>query len=271
MMVKQTFKNKVVVVTGAGSGIGKAICRKFGREGSAVGLIDVDKPSVMALEQELQSSGVVTLAVTCDISCQDASQDAVQRMIRHFGGIDVLINNAGITQRSSFVDNRISVYRKVMDVNFFGALYCTKAAIDSLLNRKGTIIVIESIAGVSPLIGRTAYCASKHALHGLFTSLRCEIGSKGVHVMLVCPGFVRTNLQNHALSADGDIATHPRTTIGKEMMPEQVAEAIYKGALEQKNLMVLTLSGKLGYWVSRLVPTFYERLVERLFSQEMER
>lgn len=270
-MAKQTFRNKVVVVTGAGSGIGKAICRKFGREGSAIGLIDVDRPSVMALEQELQASEVATLAVTCDISCQDASQDAVQRMIRHFGGIDVLINNAGITQRGPFVDNRISVYWKVMDVNFFGALYCTKAAIDSLLNRKGTIIVIESIAGVSPLIGRTAYCASKHALHGLFTSLRCEIRSKGVHVMLVCPGFVRTNLQSHALGADGSIATHLRTTIGKEMMPEQVAEAIYKGALKQKDLLVLTPTGKLGYWVSRLAPIFYERLVERLFSPEIER
>jgi len=269
-MTTPGFKNKVVVVTGAGSGIGAAICRRFAREGSAVGLMDMDGASAETLGNSLAEEGAKTLAVTCDVSSRQACEDAVQRMVRHFGGIDVLVNNAGITQRGSFAENKISVYEKVMAVNFFGALYCTKAAIDSLLKRKGTIIVMESIAGVSPLMGRSGYCASKHALHGLFTTLRCEIRSRGAHVMIVCPGFVSTNLQTRALGADGGIAAHRRTLVGKQTTPEQVADAVYQGALKRKHLLVLTPMGKIGCWISRLAPVWYERLMERQFKAEID-
>jgi NAD(P)-dependent dehydrogenase (short-subunit alcohol dehydrogenase family) len=261
--------NKVIVVTGAGSGIGAAICRRFGREGWAVGLMDMDGGSVERVGNALAEKGAETLALICDVSDRQACEEAIRRMIRHFGGIDILVNNAGITQRGAFADNRISVYQKVMAVNFFGALYCTKAAMESLLARKGAIVVMESIAGVSPLMGRSGYCASKHALHGLFTTLRCEIRSRGGHVMIVCPGFVNTNLQTRALGADGDIATHRRTTVGRQTTPEQVAAAVYRGVLKRKHLLVLTPMGKIGYWINRLAPHWYERLMERQFRSEI--
>ena len=156
-----------------------------------------------------------------------------------------------------------------MDVNFFGSLYCTKAALPNLIQTKGLIIVNESIAGVAPLLARTGYSASKHALHGLFTSLRCELRHKGVHVMIVCPGFIRTNLQTRALCGNGKIATHAQTRVGKEDTPENVAKQIVKGILNKKSILVLTFMGKLGYLVSRLSPLLYEYIMTRQFKKEL--
>ena len=159
------------------------------------------------------------MSVPCDVSHQDACTTAIGQVLDHFGGIDVLVTNAGITQRSAFVDTDIAVFEKVMAVNFFGSLYCTKAAIHSLIERKGLIIVNESIAGIAPLLGRTGYSASKHALHGLFTSLRTEIRETGAHVMVVCPGFVETNLQTRAMGGDGRVTQQPQSRVGGQQTP----------------------------------------------------
>jgi short-subunit dehydrogenase len=161
------------------------------------------------------------------------------------------------------------VYRKVMDVNFFGSLYCTAAAMQSLIARKGVIIVIESLAGVAPLLGRSGYCASKHALHGFFTSVRSEVRDAGVHVMIACPGFVKTNLQTRALGGDGEVTRHPQSMVGKPTTAEHVAEAIFKGTLKRKHLLVLTPVGKLTYWLSRLAPVIYERIQARQLRDEL--
>jgi len=268
-MSEHPFKGKVVVVTGAGSGIGAAICRKFAGPGVSVGLLDLDGAAAKEVSDEIAVAGAKTLPLACDVSDRSSCENTIQQVIDRFGGIDILVNNAGITQRGAFADNRISVYRRVMEVNFFGSLYCTKAAIHSLVERRGTIIVMESVAGVTPLIGRTGYCASKHALHGLFTSLRCEIRGSGAHVMIVCPGFVATQLQTRALGADGGIASHPRTMVGRPTTPGQVAEAVYRGTLKRKPMLVLTPMGKIGYWVSRLAPGLYEWLMERQFRGEI--
>ena len=158
-----------------------------------------------------------------------------------------------------------------MAVNFFGSLFCTKAAIDSLIARKGIIIVIESLAGVSPLLGRTGYCASKHALHGFFTSLRSELRDTGVHIMLACPGFVKTNLQTRALGGDGQVTAHPQSMVGKPTSAQNVAEDIYKGALNKRHLLILTPVGKLAYWVNKLAPILYERLMARQVRGELGR
>ena len=157
-----------------------------------------------------------------------------------------------------------------MAVNFFGSLYCTKAAIHSLIERKGLVIVNESIAGIAPLLGRTGYSASKHALHGLFTSLRTEIRETGTHVMVVCPGFVETHLQTRALGADGGVAQRPQSRVGGQQTPEQVAGIIYRGALRRKDLLVLTPVGKLTWWMNRLLPPLYERIMAKQLKSELD-
>jgi NAD(P)-dependent dehydrogenase (short-subunit alcohol dehydrogenase family) len=269
--MRDEFKDKVVVVTGAASGIGAAICDRFAREGARIALIDRDEAGVKAAAERLKTGGLDAEGYSCDVVHEDDCTAAIEQILEHFDGIDVLVNNAGITQRSAFLDTKTSVYRRVMDVNFFGSLHCTKASIDSLIKRKGIIIVIESLAGVAPLLGRTGYCASKHALHGFFTSLRPEIRDSGVHIMIVCPGFVETNLQTRALGGDGQVTTHPQSVVGKPTSAEKVAADIFKGAQARKPLLVLTPVGKLSYWISRLAPVLYERLMARQVKEELMR
>ncbi|OHE22747.1 MAG: hypothetical protein A2Z43_09740 [Syntrophobacterales bacterium RBG_19FT_COMBO_59_10] len=260
---------KVIAVTGAASGIGASLSRRFACEGAILGLLDIDESGARALAAELNAAGTIAAAIRCDVAQETDCAAAIREMIDRFGGIDILVNNAGITQRGAFTDTLSSVFRKVMEINFFGSLHCTKAAIASLIARKGMIVVIESIAGVAPLLGRSGYCASKHALHGLFATLRSEIGPAGVHVMIVCPGFVETNLQTRALGGDGQVTARPQSRVGKQLSPEQVAEAVYKGVLKRRRLLVISPVGKLTYWLNRFAPVFYERLMAGLLKEEL--
>lgn len=269
-MTHQPFIDKIIAVTGAASGIGLAVCRKFADQGATIALLDMDRETLERRTQELTDAGHTTMAVPCDVTRREECEYAIGHVIDRFGGIDVLFNNAGITQRGAFIDTNPSVFETVMAVNFFGSLYCTRAAIHSIIERKGLIIVNESIAGLAPLLGRTGYSASKHALHGLFTSLRSEIRPAGAHVLIVCPGFIQTNLQARALGCDGRVTTRPQSRVGKQSTPEEAAEAIYEAAVKRKHLLVLTPVGKISYWISRLAPVLYERIMARQLRSELE-
>jgi len=265
------LKGKVIAVTGGASGIGLAICRRFGREGAKVALIDMNGDEALRQVKALKESGIEAGAFTCDVSREEECSKTIQAVIETFEGIDILVNNAGLTQRSGFIDTTPEVYRKVMAVNFFGALYCTKAAIRSLIERRGVIVVTSSHAGYSPLLGRTGYSASKHALHGLFESLRTEVKDMGLHVLMLCPGFTRTNLQDRALDGDGSVTLHPRSKVGAEDTPEHVAEAVFHGVIKRKRMLVLTPTGKLTYWLSRLAPGLYEKIMAKKLKHELIR
>jgi short-subunit dehydrogenase len=130
-------------------------------------------------------------------------------------------------------------------------------------------VVISSHAGYAPLLGRTAYSASKHALHGLFETLRTEVKDQGVHVMMVCPGFTKTSLQDRALGGNGEVTRHPQSKVGREDTPEHVAEKVFRGIIRRKRLLVLTPVGKTTYWLSRLAPGLYERIMARQLKQEL--
>jgi short-subunit dehydrogenase len=162
------------------------------------------------------------------------------------------------------------VFEKVMAVNFFGALYCTQAALAGLKASRGMIIVNESIAALAPVLGRSAYCASKHALHGLFTTIRAELKEAGVHVLIACPGFTATALQTRALGPDGRVTTKSRTMAGSEASAEKVAEAIFEAAQRHRRLLVMTPVGKLTYWLNRLAPGLYEYLMIRQLRAELD-
>ena len=270
-MKRKKYLNKVVVVTGGASGIGAALCRHFGSEGANIAVIDHNKNLLTTFIKELENHDIPAIGIHSDITDEKKCDEGFNTIKKRFGGIDLLINNAGITQRSAFTETDISVYRKVMDVNFFGSLICTKAAIKSIIERKGAIVVTSSIAGLSPLYGRTGYSASKHALHGLFESLRTEVKSHGVHVLMLCPGFTATNLQDSALDGDGTITKHPQSFIGKQDTPQRVAEKLMKALLKKKNLLVLTGPGKAGYFISRIAPGLYERIITNKFKKELDR
>jgi NAD(P)-dependent dehydrogenase (short-subunit alcohol dehydrogenase family) len=265
------FDGKVIAVTGAASGIGLAISERFGRAGARVALIDMDEEGVRCQEKALRTTGVEATAFPCDISREEDCRLTIQSVIALYGGIDILVNNAGITQRSAFILTDTAVYHKVMAINFFGALYCTREAINSLIARKGTIVVTSSHAGYAPLLGRTGYSASKHALHGLFESLRTEVKEQGVHIMMLCPGFTKTNLQDRALDGNGEVTRHPQSKVGKEDTPEHVAEKVFQGVIKRKRMVVLTPVGKMIYWLFRLAPGLYETVMANQLKQELLR
>ncbi|MBH25745.1 MAG: short chain dehydrogenase [Myxococcales bacterium] len=257
---------KTVLITGAAGGIGRALARRYvAREGVRLALLDFEPEPLAEIEAELRGRGAEVLALECDVTDADAVQEAVERAVERFGGLDVVIANAGTVHRSRFSDTDLSVYRKVMEVNFFGSLYTAKAALPALKRSRGLIVVTSSVAGVAPLYGRTGYAASKHALHGLFESARTELAEEGVRVMMVCPTFTRSPFEQRAMGADGAPAGTRRSMTGRIAEPEEVADAIIDGARDGRDLLVLSWTGKLAYLLSRLAPGYYARaMVERL-------
>lgn len=267
MAPRRDFNGKVVVITGAAGGLGAAFARRFVAAGARVAVLDLNGQAAQALAAELGQA----LGLGCDVTDPAACRAAMEQVIERFGGIDLLVNNAGITHRSAFADTRPEVYAKVMGVNFFGSLYCTQAALPSLLARRGQIAVISSVAGVAPLYGRSGYSAAKHALHGLFGTLRAELKASGVGVTILCPSFTNTGIAGAALDGDGTLTKHQQSTVGKISTPEEVAEALFSAVSAEKRLVVLSPVGKLTYWMSKLLPGLYEKLMLGSLKSELER
>lgn len=258
------YAGKVVVITGAADGLGLALSKQFLAAGAHVALLDVNGSAArMAVERLLLSAPRRAIAITCDVSDATDCQHAIATVMAHWGGIDVLINNAGIAHRSLLCDTGLAVLRQVMDINFFGAVHCTQLALQSLRARRGQIVVISSIAGFSPLFGRTGYSASKHALHGFFDSLRSEVEDDGVDVTIVCPAFIATGIEHAALGGDGGRATLPRNAIGGEMSADDMAARILSAVYRRQRLYLPTLLATLAWWTSRLIPAYFTRQMKR--------
>jgi UDP-glucose 4-epimerase len=253
-----------VVVTGAASGIGAALARRFARAGARLGLLDRDGAGVEALAKELEGRGAEALPVRCDVTSFRECQAAIASVEAAFGGIDVLVNNAGITQLGRFAETDLDVIRRVMEVNFFGAVSCTKAALPSLVARRGRIVVLSSVAGIAPLALRSGYSASKHALHGFFESLRTEHRRDGLRVTMVCPSFVDTSIGDRALGPDGGPAPpEARTGVRGAVPPETVADAIFDAAGRGRRLLAVPWPARAYLGIARLAPGLYERLMAR--------
>lgn len=263
------YSGKTVIVTGAAGGLGRALCRRFAAAGANVALLDLDGDAAKSLGHRLRASNNIrAIGIACDVTDDAACRAAMQSVIAEFGGIDLLINNAGIAHRSLLCDTDISVLRRVIEVNFFGAVQCTQAALHSICERRGQIVAISSIAGFSPLFGRTGYSASKHALHGFFDSLRSEVESDGVGVSIVCPAFIATGIERAALGGDGGPATLPRNAIGTEMDAADMANRIYDAIRHRRRLYLPTLLAKASWWISRVAPaTFARQMKHRVASR----
>jgi short-subunit dehydrogenase len=250
------------VVTGAASGIGAATARALAAEGARVALLDRDTGPLIGLASRLGDAGAEVLALECDVTRPVDCDAALGEVRSAWGGIDVLVNNAGITQVGRAIETRTEVVRRVLEVNFFGALHCTRAALPSLLERRGHIVVLSSVAGFAPLATRAAYAASKHALHGFFESLRAEHRADGLGVTLVCPAFVRTAIGDHALGPEGD-ETGSRGGVAAEIEPERVAREILRALRRGRDLVLVPGRSRAAWWLSHLLPRRYERLMLR--------
>jgi dehydrogenase/reductase SDR family member 7B len=262
------MNGKVVIVTGASSGIGKACAKRFLDAGAkvVVNARSADKLEETAREWLSYKDRFITVAG--DVSREEDCRKLVEQAVHHFGTVDVLINNAGLSMRALFETMDLNVLRKLMDTNFWGTVYCTKYALPYILKNKGTVAGISSIAGKKGLPGRTGYSASKFAMEGFLETLRIENIKKGLHVLIACPGFTATNIRNTALSSDGTIqGESPRNESGM-MTPEEVADAIYKAIINRKRDLILTTNGKLAVWINKFFPSWSDKLVYNHMSKE---
>jgi NAD(P)-dependent dehydrogenase (short-subunit alcohol dehydrogenase family) len=269
-LVRRDFNGSSVVITGGAGGIGRALARSFGGAGAKIAIVDLPSSPLGMAREELASAGIEALALPCDITDREQVRDAMATIREAFGSIDVLINNAGIVHRSAFADTQPEVFRRVMEVNLFGALHCTQACMDDLVANRGLIIAVSSIAGLAPLYGRSGYAASKHAMHGLFESLGAEVADKGVGVLMVCPSFVASGIEASALGADGKRIDRPRSKIGRLGAPDDVAVEVLKAARSGRRRLVLTPLGKTSALLSSLAPGLYERLMIRKLRSELD-
>jgi len=252
------MKDKVVIITGASSGIGLATAKEFARLGAKVVLAARRNDLLHTIEAELKASGYDVFAVTTDVALEEDCQRLVQSTVEKYGKIDILVNNAGISMRALFRDVDISVLKRLFDVNFWGAVHCTKYALPYLIKNKGSVVGVSSVAGFVGLPGRTGYSASKYALHGFLETLRIENLKNGLHVLILCAGFTKSDIRKKALTADGSQQGFTPREEEKMMMPEDVARAITSALRWKRNYVILTLEGKMTALVKRIAPRFLE-------------
>ena len=259
-----SLQNKVIVITGASSGIGLALATTALAQGAKVALC---ARNLQKLEQLFTPSDNL-LCFQADVSKESDCKAFMDAVVTRWKGIDVLINNAGISMRALFQDLDLKVLKELMDINFWGAVYCTKYALPYILKNKGVITAISSIAGYRGLPARTGYSASKFALQGFLESLRTELLHTGVHVMWVSPGFVASNIRNVARSNDGSPQAETPLEESKLMSAETCAQHILTAVEKRKRTLVLTGQGKLTVWINKLFPSLADKLVFNHFAKE---
>jgi len=261
------MKDKVVIVTGASSGIGLATARVFGANGAKVvlaarrlELLEQLAPSVAPADR--------VLCVQCDVTSEEDCRALVEKTVARFGRIDVLVNNAGISMRAMFRDLDLKVLHSLMDVNFWGTVNCSKAALPYLLESKGSLVGVISIAGYSALPARTGYSASKYAVRGFLDTLRIEHLKDGLNVLVFAPGYTASNVRNAALTADGSPQGETPLEEGKLMSAEKCAEKLYKAVLRRRSQVTLTTLGRLTVLFHRLFPRLTDRMTYSFIAKE---
>ncbi len=264
------FKDKVVIITGATSGIGEACAHAFGKEGAKVVITGRSQVKLDNTLAKLQQSGIDCHGVLADAASEQDNKKMAEETMGKFGKIDVLINNAGISMRALFQDLDMNVFKQVMDINFWGTVYATKYCLEQITAQNGSIIGISSINGYRGTPARTAYTASKFAMNGFMESLRTELLKKNVHVLVACPGFTASNIRNNALQADGRPQGESPRDEGKMMTAEQVALEILNATYKRKREIVLTGQGKLAVFLNKWIPGIMDKVVYNEMAKEKD-
>jgi short-subunit dehydrogenase len=262
------MNKKVVIITGASSGIGKALTEEYCFSGACVVMAEKNRERLEKTSNYLIDKACDVLPVITDVSKENDCKNLILETIDKYGRIDILINNAGISMRALFEDLDLKVIKQLMDINFWGTVYCTKYALPYLLKSRGTIVGISSIAGYKGLPGRTGYSASKFAIQGFLETIRIENLKKGLHVLIACPGFTSTNIRNTALGKDGSQQGESPRDEDKMMTPEEVAKHIRHAIDKRKRTLILTNQGKLTILLNKFFPKLVDKLVYKHMAKE---
>lgn len=263
------MNQKTIIITGASSGIGLALAKVFAERGDNLVLGARKYVTLCEIAQQLeQEYGIKAVAVQCDVSVETDCKHLIDQALLTFKGIDVLINNAGISMRALFDGLELSVLKRLMDVNFWGTVYCTKYALPHLVESGGSVVGVSSIAGYRGLPGRTGYSASKFAMNGFMESLRVEHLKSRLHVMVACPGFTASNIRNTALDKRGEEFGETSMEEEKMMSAEEVAHRIMVGIVKRKRTLIMTRQGKLAVLMNKIFPAWVDKKVFALFAKE---
>ncbi len=260
------FKDKIVVVTGGTDGIGRALVDALIKMGAKVATCSRHHDKLYSLQSEYPSAYLHTMVA--DVSNENDCRRFMETTIKFFGAIDILINNAGVSMRALLKETTPEVIKKVMDINFYGTVFCTKYALDAIINTKGTIVGVSSIAGYRGLPGRSGYSASKFAVQGWLEAIKTELMNDGVHVMWVCPGFTTSNIRNAALSKDGSAQGESPMDESKMMTAEDCARHILNAIRKKKRSLVLTFTGKRTVFMQKFFPKLADKFVFKFFFND---
>ena len=262
------MKNKVCIITGASSGIGKALAFEAASQDAKLVLASRNITELDLIKKQLEEKGCEVMTIKTDVSSEVDCQNLIEKTVQHFGTIDILINNAGISMRAIFEETNVDVLKRLMDVNFWGTVYCTKFALPHILKTRGSIVGISSVAGYKGLPGRTGYSASKFAMQGFLEVLRIENMHKGLHVLIACPGFTASNIRNAALAKDGSMQGESPRDESKMMTAEETAKKIIKAIGKRKHRIILTSQGKMTVILNRFFPKFMDKMVYNHMAKE---
>lgn len=268
MTTREYFKGKTVVITGASSGIGKALAYEFAACGANIVMGARHEDKLVEIAEDLKKRGASVAYYVTDVTVEDDCRKLIVTAVGNFGGIDILICNAGISMRAIFDDVELSVLHRLMDVNFWGTVYCTKYALPYIQASHGSIVGVSSVAGLHGLPGRTGYSASKYAMTGFLDTIRIENRKKNVHVMVACPGFTATNVRFSALTADGSEQGATPRKEEKMMTPEKVAHIIAKGIMHHKRLLLMEFEGRATHFIKKFSPRFLDMMFYKVMARE---
>ena len=261
------MKGRVVVITGASSGIGRALAIEFFSRGARLALGARRIYQLEELKTELNDSDI--LCVETDVAIEADCKKLIDLTLERFGRIDILINNAGISMRALFMDMDLEVMHRIMNVNFYGTIYCTKYALPHLLKTKGSLVGVISIAGYVGLPARTAYSASKFAIRGFLDTLRIEHLKDGLHVLVAAPGFTASEVRKVALTADGTPQGETPRNEGAMMSAKTCAYRIAEAVRKRKRTLILTfIEGKLTVFLGKFLPSLLDKLTYNHMAKE---
>jgi len=262
------MKGSRIILTGASEGIGRALALALAARGARLALAARDRDRLESLAQQCRAAGGEAIAVPTDVTSQQDLEWLVAETVKSFGGVDVVVHNAGITMWSRFdALQDLSIFERLMDVNYLAPVRLTALALPHLRASRGLIVAVASLAGLTGVPERSAYAGSKHAMVGFFDSLRIELAGSGVDVTVVAPDFVVSEIHKRAIGPDGEpLGTSPMQQ-SKLMTAPECARQIARAMEKRQRQLLMSTRGKLGMWLKLLAPGIIDRIAAKAIRQ----
>ncbi|MBI5010424.1 MAG: SDR family oxidoreductase [Bacteroidia bacterium] len=267
-MSRQIFTDNVTIITGASSGIGEQLAYKLAEQGAWLSLAARDADKLQEVANTCSHLGGKVIAVRTDVSDKAQCRNLIEKTIEKYGRIDTLVNNAGFAVASRFISmSDLAVFEKIMQVNFFGGVYCTHYALPHLIKSGGRLVAVSSLRGRLPSGTADGYGASKHAMSEFYASLRNELSGTGVSVTVIYPSWVKTGITGRALKADGTQKGVVSRHEDNGMAADKCAKIIVAAAGTRKREVVMTFEGKFGLWLRLIAPSVVDRILKKKTDQ----